>query len=270
MPIIDYNNPHNIEQIKSIEAKYGVPFQQMGELHIIDFYMMASGDIPELRGRLMGIQIELLATFLILCLFGQNFITVSRMLTSRAYALPLWCSFISLLVGTVTLLVALVNLLRDESSCRMTVWLQLIGMSLSMFFNSIILLRKTYLMLFKKKWILYVGSPLIIPQLAYPIVVVFDSTAAIETYRGCVIYYYQFFIWFWVGINIPHNILFSVVFCHAAYKQSLVFGSDTWKRLTFEGLQTMCLSLLCNIISIIIIIFYTGSANKDIFLVIDW
>jgi hypothetical protein len=50
----------------------------------------------------------------------------------------------------------------------------------------------------------------------------------------------------------------------------MMFGSDMWKHLTLEGLQIMCLALLCNIINIAIIIFYTGIVNKDIFLTVDW
>jgi hypothetical protein len=52
------------------------------------------------------------------------------------------------------------------------------------------------------------------------------------------------------------------------YKQYSVFDANVWKRLAREGIQTMWIALLCNIISIII--FYNDTANKGMFILIDW
>ncbi|KAI8055325.1 hypothetical protein BDF22DRAFT_676544 [Syncephalis plumigaleata] len=37
-----------------------------------------------------------------------------------------------------------------------------------------------------------------------------------------------------------------------------------------EGIQTMCFVLLCNLVSITMIVFTTDAVNKDMFVVIDW
>ncbi|KAI8053847.1 hypothetical protein BDF22DRAFT_742818 [Syncephalis plumigaleata] len=102
MPVIDYNNPDDIKQIKALEKKYDISFDEMDKLTISDFYMKASGDIPEQRNRLLGIQLELFAFLLIFCLFSRNIIKLSRALMSNPCALPLWCSFISSFSGMIT------------------------------------------------------------------------------------------------------------------------------------------------------------------------
>ncbi|KAI8052034.1 hypothetical protein BDF22DRAFT_689655 [Syncephalis plumigaleata] len=37
-----------------------------------------------------------------------------------------------------------------------------------------------------------------------------------------------------------------------------------------EGIQTMCFVLLCNLVSIAMIVSYTGTMNKDMFIIVDW
>ncbi|KAI8048200.1 hypothetical protein BDF22DRAFT_703934 [Syncephalis plumigaleata] len=37
-----------------------------------------------------------------------------------------------------------------------------------------------------------------------------------------------------------------------------------------EGIQTMCFVLLCNLVSIAIIVFSSNTVNKDVFIVVDW
>ncbi|KAI8053231.1 hypothetical protein BDF22DRAFT_466812 [Syncephalis plumigaleata] len=270
MPVIDYSNPDDMKRIRSLEEKYGMLFDEMPELTISDFYMMAAGDVPEQRNRLLGIQLEMFILLFIFCLFSRNLIKLSRALMSNPCALPLWCSFISSFSGMATEGTILIGLITSSFNCKIYLCLQTTGMSLSMFFNSIILLRKAYLMSLKNNWVLYVGIPLIIPQLAYPVVWIYYGKLVPEVYLGCTAYYTHVILWFWAGVNIPHTILFSAFFCHRAYNQYVIFGSDIWKRLMREGIQTMCFVLLCNLVSIIVIVFYTCAVNKDMFLVIDW
>ncbi|KAI8049650.1 hypothetical protein BDF22DRAFT_171081 [Syncephalis plumigaleata] len=270
MPVIDYNNPDDIKRIKALEEKYDMPFDEMPRLTISDFYMKASGDIPEQRDRLLEIQLQLSFILFIFCLFSRNIIRLSRALMSNPHALPLWCAFISSFSGMATEGIILIGFITGRFNCNICLWLQTVGMSLSLFCNSIILLRKAHLVLLKKNWVLYVGIPLIMTQLVYSAIWIYYSIVIPEVYLGCVAYYTQVILWFWVVINIPHNLLFSGIFCRRAYNQYALFGSDIWKRLMHEGIQTMSFVLLCNLVSIIMIVITTDTVNKDVFIVVDW
>ncbi|KAI8050563.1 hypothetical protein BDF22DRAFT_745435 [Syncephalis plumigaleata] len=87
---------------------------------------------------------------------------------------------------------------------------------------------------------------------------------------GCVVYYPASILWYWFSIHTPLNVFFSAIFCHVAYRQYKLFGSDAWKRLTQDGIQTMCLAVLCNIICCILAITRINDSNSDMFLCADW
>ena len=76
--------------------------------------------------------------------------------------------------------------------------------------------------------------------------------------------------WVWFGAAMPINVLFSSVFSHVAYKQYRIFGSDTWKRLTRDGIQTMCLVVACNVICVLILLFEIGGDLSEVSYAVDW
>jgi hypothetical protein len=69
---------------------------------------------------------------------------------------------------------------------------------------------------------------------------------------------------------VPLNVLFSTIFSHVAYKQYRLFGSDAWRRLAKDGIQTMCLVTACNIICGLIMIFEIGGDFSQLSVAVDW
>jgi hypothetical protein len=49
MPIINYNNPHDTEWMKTANKIGSILFHLSGELNVIDYYMVASGNQSEQR-----------------------------------------------------------------------------------------------------------------------------------------------------------------------------------------------------------------------------
>ncbi|KAI8052063.1 hypothetical protein BDF22DRAFT_744276 [Syncephalis plumigaleata] len=270
MPALDYNNPVNTGWMEDADTVIGIPIHPSGELSITDYYMAASGDLLEQRKRLTGMQVEVLVVIFLICLFSRNLIISSKMLIAKPHTLPSWCSFLSSSSGVIMVAIYLLMLLMGNLTCRIAVWGIDVGISASILFNNLILLHKAYLVLMRRKWILYVGFSLALPQAVYPFIIIYNSFIRIESELGCTANYPPFILWYWVAINIPLNVLFSAIFCHTTYKQYHQYGSDIWKRLTREGIQTMCLALLCNIICIIIVISHVDGANMDLFYIIDW
>ncbi|KAI8052062.1 hypothetical protein BDF22DRAFT_56312 [Syncephalis plumigaleata] len=270
MPGLDYNDPANTGWMKNASTIAGIPVHEAGEISISDYYMAASGDLLEQRKRLTGLQIEIVSSVLIIYLFARNFIMASRMLISKSRTLPSWCCFSSSFFSVIMAMVYLLMPLARNLTCRITVWGMDVALGISILCNNLILLHKAYLVLMKRKWVLYVGVLLTLPQIAYPFILISHSFIRIESNLGCTMYYPSFILWYWVAINIPFNIVFSTIFCYVAYKQYQLYGSDLWKRLAREGIQTMCLALLCNITCALLIISQVKLINQDILFIMDW
>jgi hypothetical protein len=83
-------------------------------------------------------------------------------------------------------------------------------------------------------------------------------------------YYPSFVPFYWFGAVGSVNLLFSAIFCWVTYKQYRQFGSDAWRKLAHDGIQTMCMVTVCNIISYCIILVDTGGSFADILFPLDW
>ncbi|KAI9592260.1 hypothetical protein BDF19DRAFT_450894, partial [Syncephalis fuscata] len=154
--------------------------------------------------------------------------------------------------------------------CRDVLWAIVFGISIVYISNGLILLQKAYLIVCRQKWVLYVGIPSMVPQLAYPIFSVCFTYVTIETEAGCVAHYPPAIIWYWLGITLPLNLLLSAIFCYVSFRQYRTHGSDAWRRLARDGVQAMCLAVLCNIFCWFVIAFQIGGINADLLFPGDW
>jgi hypothetical protein len=109
-----------------------------------------------------------------------------------------------------------------------------------------------------------------LPQLCYGIFIMVWAYISLDDNSACVMHYPSFIPWYWFGAVASINSLFSFIFCRVAYRQYRIFGSDSWRRLTHDGIQTMCLAVLCNIVCCFFIITRIGGNYSDILFPIDW
>ncbi|KAI9597514.1 hypothetical protein BDF19DRAFT_435309 [Syncephalis fuscata] len=270
MPVIDFTNLNHTEWTKDAATKWGIPLHPLGEINTIDFLMNASGDIKEQRIRFTGAHLEVVLTVVMLYLFGRNSIVAGKMAILQPCNIFSWCCLIPSSMGVCIGIVSALVHLGILVNCRMVVWSMAFGQGVAMACNSLIILRKTYLVLYQKKWVIYFSIPLMLAQPFYAFMMIYSSFFTIEAKLGCTIYYTHFFVWYWIVINGPINIFFSAIFCKAALQQYRTFGSIAWKRLAQEGIQTLCLAILCNIICCIFVISHLNTANSDVFFAVDW
>ncbi|KAI8051980.1 hypothetical protein BDF22DRAFT_744198 [Syncephalis plumigaleata] len=270
MPVINYNDPKETEWIETAVRIAGIPLHPSGETSIADYLMAASGDQHEQRRRFTGIQIETVFATLSMCLFARNLTMTARALLLRQRTLPLYCSFTASFFNMIMVVIYLLVPAAEKLNCRIGVWGLDVSISISILCNNLILLHKAYLVLMQHKWVLYIGIALTLPPVGYPFLSIVYFYITVEPQLGCTVHYPSFTMWYWVGINVPFNIVFSTIFCYVAYKQYKLFGSEIWKRLTREGIQTMCLALLCNIICVIVVLSHIEGANQDILFAVDW
>ncbi|KAI9596902.1 hypothetical protein BDF19DRAFT_437149 [Syncephalis fuscata] len=179
------------------------------------------------------------------------------MTISRPRSMFSWCCLLLAVIGT------LYNII-------MLIWSAGFFTSLGMILNSLILLLKVRLVLYQKKWIIYVGILLILPQMGYAFILIYYGFFVLKAKLGCEGYYPPILLWYWIGVNAPINVFFSIIFCRVTFNQYRLFGSDAWKRLARDGIQTVCLALLTNLICCTLIISRFDNANSDILFPIDW
>jgi hypothetical protein len=111
---------------------------------------------------------------------------------------------------------------------------------------------------------------LILPQLGYPLASFKSSVFTLETHGGYVSNYLPFLSWYWFGAVAPLNISFYAVFSYVVYKQYKLCGSDAWRRLARDGIQTTCLVIACNTICIFIIILEISGDFSEMSVPADW
>ncbi|KAI8058323.1 hypothetical protein BDF22DRAFT_665060 [Syncephalis plumigaleata] len=254
MPIIDYNNPEHTEWLKDAKQIWGIRLHPLGEMEVLDYYMSESGNIQNQRAQLLSIQTEIIFTVILLTLFGRNLMIASKMTIDKPTILNPWCCFIASLSGVIVSLVMLFAVLNWGSNCRIILWALVIGVVLGMLSNSAILLQKLYLVLSRRMWVVYISIPFIFPQIGYIYLVMTYSFFKLDPQMGCAVYYPRFLVWYWLGVNVPLNLLFSVIFCYISYKQYRTYGSEAWKKLARDGIQIMCLALLCSIVVVSIVV----------------
>ncbi|KAI9593055.1 hypothetical protein BDF19DRAFT_449319 [Syncephalis fuscata] len=269
MPFIDGSYGVNRERLDRMASKWNTTADSLGNIPLYDFYMQAAGDIHEQRDRLSGTQMQIVLLTAVLYVSIYNCISAIRMIMARPYTIAAWCCLFPSLIGCLAPIFFANAVLGGSATCRDIMLVILIGMVLVNPCNSLVLLQKIYLILSRPKWIIYVGILLITIQLSY-ITALFYSTFTFETKVGCVDYYPKIFVWCWLSVSMPGNILFSVLFSRIALKQYRIFGSDMWKRLARDGLQIMFMTVLCNMICSSVIAFRIGGNNAELCFIIDW
>ncbi|KAI9596909.1 hypothetical protein BDF19DRAFT_325675 [Syncephalis fuscata] len=270
MPFINYTDPTQTEWRHNAKKQWGIPLNPLGEISVPDFLVEASGHIDEQRLRLSGIQIQIVFSVLMLCIFAHNIVITTKMTISRPHSKFSWCCLILAAVGTICNIMQILMLIGYGLNCRMLLWSAGNFISLGMIFNSLILLLKVHLVLYQKKWITYVGILLILPQIGYGFIVIYYCFFTLEAKLGCDVYYPPILLWYWIGVNTPINVFFSIIFCSIALKQYHLFGSDAWKELAQDGIQAICLALLTNLVCCIAIVSRFDDANRDVLFASDW
>jgi hypothetical protein len=109
-----------------------------------------------------------------------------------------------------------------------------------------------------------------IPQLGFMFVINIFGNNTLETLGGCVVNYPHSLLWYWFVAVTPINVLFSSIFSYVAYKQYQLYGTDAWRRLARDGIQTMCSVIACNVICRLILLFEIGGNFSEQSFVADW
>ncbi|KAI9596859.1 hypothetical protein BDF19DRAFT_324506 [Syncephalis fuscata] len=252
----------------------GIRLDPLGELYIYDF---VSGKLENyelsretVQARLLGVQQQIAYHLIVSIFFTRNLFVAIKALRFRLSNLSGWCCLTVSSLGFGFLVYTVLLGTVYEMACRPLSWYILCAMNLSNVFNTIILLHKAYLALLRPYWVLISGFLFIALQLGYLISTIIISPFTIKEYIGCVFNYTKAQSYVWLATVFPVNTFFSAIFSYVAYKQYRNFGSDAWKRLAKDGIQTMCLVILCNLVCGTLIISEVLKKFAENLFVFDW
>ncbi|KAI9599028.1 hypothetical protein BDF19DRAFT_429869 [Syncephalis fuscata] len=186
----------------------------------------------------------------------HNINTALRLVIKQPRALTRWCCLIpSVLCIGLTIFTIIFDLGKAfymDTSVLYFGW----AIPLSIMCYSIILLQKAYMLSHKSRWIFVIGITLIILQMIIPVMLLNVTVIFYhDLYRSVFFDYPKGVVLIWLCVSIAANLFLSSVFSYMAYKQYRIFGSKTWKRLASDGIQSMCLVILCNIICTVLMFF---------------
>lgn len=271
MPVYNYNNEElGLDWQQNATHLWGIPLHPKGELDTFNYMSEPLNDINETRKRVIGLQSQTVAILLTTAIFVRNFNVSLRMVVSRTRTISAWCCFVPSTLGMIFGFMVGYAFLFSGLSCRNTVWLSAFTNTVAITCNSAILLQKAYLVLCKQRWIVILGTIFTLPQIGFLIIVMVCSPITVEPGLGCVLYYPIYLPYYWFFASVPVNLFFSGIFSHVTYRQYRTFGSDAWMYLTRNGIQTMCLAILCNFICGFIILFQVGGNYAIMSYIADW
>ncbi|KAI9596736.1 hypothetical protein BDF19DRAFT_436587 [Syncephalis fuscata] len=254
---------------KNATYLWGIPLHPSGEMDIDDFFKVMAESPGSIHDHLKGIWMQLVVHFFVGCIHARNINIALRMIIVQPRAVTRWCCLLPSLAGAVLSIISLLFYFLPGINCRILCWYAGLEISISIICYSTILLQKAYVILDRQRWVIVVGILFISPQAGIPIIVITSTVIILSFECGCVIIYPPYLAWYWFGISLLANVFFSSIFSYTAYKQYRVFGSETWKRLAKDGIQAMCLVMLCNIVCSAMLCFRPLGDASEFFFLID-
>ncbi|KAI9596858.1 hypothetical protein BDF19DRAFT_324501 [Syncephalis fuscata] len=246
----------------------------LGEISIYDFvsgkYEEHELSRAEVQIRFTAIQRQIAVYISLSAIFMHNFYVIVNILRSQPKNISVWCCLFVALLGSGYVIPISMLALVNSMSCRQICWYGIITVCLSAIFNGIILLHKAYLASLRRLWVAVIGMIFVLLQVGFMVVAIVITPVTIDPQYACAVEYSSLMMYAWIGTVLPVNVFFSAIFSYVTYTQYKTFGSDAWRRLAEDGIQTMCLVLLCNVICGCFIAFRAFGSGSDIFFIIDW
>ncbi|KAI9594996.1 hypothetical protein BDF19DRAFT_443106 [Syncephalis fuscata] len=230
----------------------GVPLHPLGELNPYDAVVKKTdGQEPVekvVRQRMFMFQVQLFFNMLLLFAFLYISYISAKLIVKRKSNIAAWCNFISSILGASVGIVYMLMMLSSYGNCRIFAWYILTTGIIGTMCNTTAVLQRAYLALGGKGWVAMVGILLILPESSFAFYTIATSYTGTDDAGGCVCIYDNFTAPLWFMVIMPINILFSTIFCYVTYTQYCKFGLDAWRRLARDGIQSMCLIVICNIL----------------------
>jgi hypothetical protein len=247
---------------------FGIPLHPDGESNVLD-YFIGLNTLEEIQLHSGSFYIQTMMSAFFNYAFTYNIIRIVNILYHSPRSLAGWCCFIQSGVGLVYTLLSLISASFGGMSCRRLVWFATVGIAISAVCVGTALLERAYLAHSRNRWLLIGGILLILPQVTV-IYYGWTSPSLIVFGVDCIVIYPPRVPWIKVALDAPINILFSIAFISVVYRQYRIRGSKAWKHLLRNGIQTMCIIVISNLVCMFGAAIYAFNNFSEFFFVLDW
>ncbi|RKP10274.1 hypothetical protein THASP1DRAFT_27958 [Thamnocephalis sphaerospora] len=254
---------------KNATYLWGIPLHPLGELNTLDFITMAHRSMEQMRVRNRSLSMQSAINVVFIFIFARSLSISVPIVYQNRRTLAGWCCVIQATAGVVYCVSCLMVFLPNGPPCRVALWITGTGTTISTLCVGTTLLQKAYLAHQRNKWLLCIGIVLLLPQpaIAY---IVWTSPGIMTPVGGCLSCYPSYLPWIKLAMDLPINLVFSTAFLTVVYRQYRIYGSKAWVRLIRNGIQTMCLVVLSNLICMFGVAFEFAGLFSQFFFILDW
>jgi hypothetical protein len=253
---------------ENADTLLGIKLYPSGEYNAIEFMEKLSGDMEAMYSFYFSTGRQTITNAICTLLFFRNLRISIRMIAMRPNALVGWCCAMQSIVGLIMMFACLSIVFPSGCSCRELTWIGSVCLTISAWCTGSVLLQKAYLVHDRNRWLLTIGIILLLPQM-YTCYIFWTTPIIMHPSFSCFMVYSDSFPVIKAAIDIPINVIFSVIFIRVVYQQYRKFGADAWARLAREGIQTMCMVVAVNISCMLIVLFELLGTFSSHFIIID-
>ncbi|RKP10275.1 hypothetical protein THASP1DRAFT_27959 [Thamnocephalis sphaerospora] len=254
---------------KDATYQWGIPLHPLGELNSPEYILQAQGNLEEMRSRHGNLSMQSMCNVFFFFIFLRNLYLAARITYQRRRMLASWCCILQAAAGLASALSGTTDYLPHGTPCRVTLWVNGVGVAVSALCVGSTLLQKAYLAHQRNKWLLGIGIILLVPQPVFTYMV-WTSPGIMTPAGGCLSCYPSYLPWIKLAMDLPINLVFSTAFLTVVYRQYRMYGSKAWARLVRNGIQTMCLVVLSNLICMFGVAFKVVGVYSQFFFIVDW
>jgi hypothetical protein len=216
-----------------------------------EFFWNASNNMGELRKRYLALGSQLICGTILTIVFTRNFWRSIIVVVNFPHKFaPQCCLFINtlgiLVLGAITVPAIGLNGL----SCRTMGWCIIFGVGFSSIACNFMLLERAYVAFHKRRWFLIVGTLFsFVPSIGFLLITAISSSVVYGPNYACHLDYPNYLPYARIFSDLPQNLMFSTIFCMIIYRNYRRRNEHMWKELARDGITTMLLVSLSNIVS---------------------
>ncbi|KAI9595001.1 hypothetical protein BDF19DRAFT_443124 [Syncephalis fuscata] len=182
--------------------------------------------------------------------FSTNAIKVGIITAKYPYKLAPWCCLLANTTGALSnICFGIFTFFTYGPTCHAVAWATVTSLTISTVLTNIMLLERAYLAYRRSKLFILLGIFLIlVPAPIYMIAIWWCADIGLSNRYGCYMKFAFYLPYFRLLLDLPCNLVCSAVFSTVIYKYYKKYRDDCWKRLARNGIITMILVILSNII----------------------
>ncbi|KAI9591918.1 hypothetical protein BDF19DRAFT_245595 [Syncephalis fuscata] len=242
-----------------------------GELNGYQFIMEAYHDKALFQRRFVAVNFQVFLIITVALLFIRNFYRAICALMMHPYRIASWCCIVMTFVGVLTFITPMLFESSFGPTCSTSVIQIAIGLTISTIATNIILFERAYLAHQRNRWLLVIGLvAIVVPPPLYVVSMWFLAIPYISDYVGCYTQNDYWLPYIRLTIDLPPNIIFSVVFLLVVYRRYTTYHEGCWRELARDGIITMLLVVFSNMVCFIFNISNILKEFGNMLYVTDW